>query len=166
MDIKVLHKLTYGLFLLCARENDKDNGCIINTVLQLSSNPLNIGYVVNKSNYTCEILKNKTTCSISILSQDADFELIKNFGFCSGRDTDKFKHFHDYKRLDNENVVLTKGLNSYLVLNIVQKIDLCSHILFIGLPVIAEVVSNAPSLTYDYYLSNIKPNAIKIEKNN
>ena len=33
MDKKSVYKLSYGLFVLTASEGDKDNGCIVNTVI-------------------------------------------------------------------------------------------------------------------------------------
>ena len=51
MDTKALFKIGYGLYALTAKDK-KDNGCIINTVMQVTSNPLQIAIAVNKRNYT------------------------------------------------------------------------------------------------------------------
>ena len=52
MDNSVMFSLTYGLFVVTAREGDKDNGCITNTAAQVTDTPLRISLTVNKSNYT------------------------------------------------------------------------------------------------------------------
>ena len=157
MDTKILQKLSYGLFVLCANQNGKDNGCIINTVVQFASDPLNISFAINKTNYTCKMVQETKKCTISILNEDATFDLFKNFGFCSGFDTDKFREFANYKRVANGNVVITKGTNAYISLDIKQQVDLGSHILFLGEPTDGEIFNEIPSATYAYYLKNIKP---------
>ena len=52
MDRKAMYKLSYGLFVLTAREDGKDNGCIINTAIQAASEPNQLSICVNKANYT------------------------------------------------------------------------------------------------------------------
>ena len=52
MDRKAMYKLSYGLFVLTAREDEKDNGCIINTAIQAASEPNQLSICVNKANYT------------------------------------------------------------------------------------------------------------------
>ena len=50
MDLKALYSLSYGIYLLTARENDFDNGCIINTAVQVASDPLKISIYVQDDN--------------------------------------------------------------------------------------------------------------------
>ena len=40
MDKMAMYRLSYGVFVLTARESDKDNGCIINTAIQAASAPI------------------------------------------------------------------------------------------------------------------------------
>ncbi len=157
MDTKVFQKISYGLFILTAHKDGKDNGCIINTAVQLATNPLNISFAANKANYTCKMIQETKKCTISIINEEADFELFKAFGFCSGIDTDKFKTFDDYKRTSNGTLAITKGTNSYICADIEKQIDLGSHILFICKPNETEILNNVPSATYAYYFENIKP---------
>ena len=58
MDKKAMYNLSYGLFVLTARQGDKDNGCIINTLMQLTSSPMQIAVTVNKANLTHDMIKN------------------------------------------------------------------------------------------------------------
>ena len=90
MDNKVMYSLSYGLFVLSARQGDKDNGCITNTAIQVTTDPNRIVIAVNKSNYTHDMVKETGRFTVSVLSEEAKFELFKRFGFQSGRDVDKF----------------------------------------------------------------------------
>ena len=89
MNPKTMFKLSYGLFVLTAKTT-KLNGCITNTAIQVTSEPNRISFAVNKANFTHDMLMESKEFTISILSEDADFELFKHFGFQSGRDVDKF----------------------------------------------------------------------------
>ena len=88
MDNKALYKLTYGLFLLTVRDGSKDNGCIINTAIQVANNPTRISIAVQKGNLTHDMVANSRKFNISSLSTDADFALFQRFGMQSGRDVD------------------------------------------------------------------------------
>ena len=88
---KAMYKLSYGLFVCTAVQGDKKNGCIINTAVQVASDPNTISIAVNKANYTHDMIKATMACNISVISKEATFDLFKHFGFQSGRDVDKFE---------------------------------------------------------------------------
>lgn len=157
MDAKAMYKLTYGLFVLTANHNEKDNGCIINTAIQVTSNPNRISIAVNKANLTHDMIMENRKLNVSILSQDASFELFKRFGFQSGRDVDKFAGFTGYKKALNDVNYITEGTNAYISAWVEQTVDLGTHTLFICAVTNMEVLSDTPSVTYEYYQSNIKP---------
>ncbi|MDD6808333.1 MAG: ferritin family protein [Oscillospiraceae bacterium] len=157
MDTKAMHKLTYGLFVLTAKENGKDNGCIINTAIQAASTPNQLSVCVNKSNYTHDIIKRTGEFTISVLSQNAKFDLFKHFGFQSGKDVDKFKDFSNCRRGENGIYYITEGTNAYISVKVSKTEDLGSHTMFIGEITDMEVLSSVPSVTYEYYSNNIKP---------
>ncbi len=164
MDNKVLFNIGYGLYVLTANEGEKDNGCIINTVMQVTSDPLQIAIAVNKKNYTNEMIQRTKKFNISILTESAKFEVFERFGFHSGRDTDKFADFVDTKRSPNGVLYITQNTNSYMSAYVKQEIDLGSHTLFIAQLVAAETLSEEPTVTYTYYQNNIKPKPQKTEK--
>ena len=157
MDKSVLFKIGYGLYVLTANENGKDNGCIINTVMQVTSEPLQIAIAVNKANYTNEMIQRTKKFNISVLSENSKFEIFKHFGFQSGRDCDKFSSFEDAKRSPNGLLYITKNTNSYMSAYVKQEIDLGTHTMFIGQLVAAETLDSTPTATYDFYQKNIKP---------
>ena len=93
--------------------------------------------------------------NISILSEEADFDLFRHFGFQSGRTVDKFDGFTDCRRSENGLYVVTRGTNGYISATVEQALDLGTHTLFIASVDDMEVLSPAPSATYAYYQSNI-----------
>ena len=157
MDKKAMYKLSYGLFLLTAKDEEKDNGCIINTAIQASSMPNQLSICVNKANLTHDMIVKTGKFTVSVISQDAGFDLFKHFGFQSGKDVDKFKNFEKCKRGENSIYYITEGTNAYISVNVSKTEDLGSHTMFIGEITDMEVLSETPSVTYDYYLKNIKP---------
>lgn len=157
MDKKAMYKLSYGLFVLTARDGEKDNGCIINTAIQAASEPNQLSICVNKANYTHDMIKRTGKFTVSVLSEQADFELFKHFGFQSGRDVDKFVDFTDCARGADGLFYITKGTNAYISVSVAKTVDLGSHTMFIGEITYMAVLSDAPSTTYEYYQNHIKP---------
>ena len=157
MDNKAMYKLSYGLFVLTAKDGDKANGCITNTAIQVASEPNQISFAINKANFTHDMVMKTKKCNISVISEKADFELFKHFGFQSGRDVDKFADFKDFAYSPNEVPYITKGTNAYFSIDVKQTVDLGSHTLFIGEPTAMEVLDATASATYSYYQENIKP---------
>lgn len=157
MDTKVLFNIGYGLYVLTANEGDKDNGCIINTVMQVTSDPLQIAIAVNKKNYTNEMILRTKKFNVSVLSENAKFEVFKHFGFQSGRDSDKFADYFQTKRSPNGVLYITEDTNSYMSAYVKQEIDLGTHTLFIAQLVEAENLSETQTVSYSFYQKNIKP---------
>ena len=157
MDMKAMYKLSYGLFVLTAKRREKDNGCITNTAIQVTSEPNRISIAVNKANYTHDMVLETGKFNVSIISEKADFDLFKHFGFQSGRDVDKFADFTDCARAENGIFYITKGTNAVISAEVEQCIDLGSHTLFIAKVTDLMVLDAASSATYEYYQNNIKP---------
>lgn len=166
MDIKALNNIVCGLFVLTAADGNRQNGCIINTVMQVTSTPVKISITVNKDNYTAEIIEKTGKFNVSCIDESADFSLFKRFGFLSGRDTDKFSDFSDYKMSSNGINYINRGTNAYLSANVVDKVDVGSHIMFIAEVTDTGVLSDVMSASYAYYHKNIKPKpqAVQAEK--
>ncbi len=157
MDMKAMYKLSYGLFVLTAREGEKDNGCITNTAIQAASDPNQMSVCINKLNYTHDMIRRTGVFTVSVLSQRAGFDLFRHFGFQSGRDVNKFETFDRYERGANGLCYITEGTNAYLSVKVTKTEDLGSHTMFLGEITDMEVLSDAPSATYEYYLNHIKP---------
>ena len=104
MDKKAIYKLSYGLFVLTAKEGEKDNGCIINPAIQAASTPNQLSICVNKANYTHDMIQRTGEFTVSVLAQDAKYELFQHFGFQSGREVDKFEKNPCCKYCGSKNV--------------------------------------------------------------
>ena len=164
MDKKAMYKLSYGLFVLTTKLGDKQNGCITNTAIQVTTDPNRIVFAVNKANYTHDMLMESKVFNISILSEDATFDVFKRFGFQSGKDVDKFADYAGpdsaeakYSVASNGVYYIKDGTNAYISGTVFHTIDLGSHTLFLCDVTDMEILSDASSATYEYYQKNIKP---------
>ena len=155
MDMNALFKLSYGLFVLSAKENGKDNGCIINTAMQLTDTPAQIAVAVNKQNYTHDMVKNTGIFNLSVLSQDAVFWVFQHYGFQSGRDVDKFANLPE-ARTQNGVRYVQGCTNAVISGKVVSTVDCGTHTLFIAEVTDAKILSEEPSVTYQYYFDHIK----------
>ena len=158
IDPKTVQKFSYGLFVLTAQADGKDNGCIINTAAQLTSTPNRINIAVNKANYTHDMILNTGVFNVSVLSQKASFDIFKRFGFASGKDTDKFAGYEgNVARSANGLLYVTEGTNAFMSAKVIDAYDYGTHTLFIAELTEAAVLNQDPSVTYAYYFDHIKP---------
>lgn len=164
MDKKAMYKLSYGLFVLTAKEGEKDNGCIINTAIQAASTPNQMSICVNKANYTHDMIMRTGEFTVSVISQRASFDLFKHFGFQTGREVNKFSDFTACDRGQNGIYYITEGTNAYISVKVAKTEDLGSHTMFIGEITDMEVLSGDASATYEYYMNYIKPKPQEVGK--
>ncbi len=157
MDKKAIYKISYGLYVVSAMKNSKFEGCVVNSVMQLTSNPLTIALSCVNANYTCEAIKESGKFALSILNENVDPFVIGNFGFQSGRDCFKWANV-PLEMFNNTPVV--KGSAGYLDCKVVSSTDMGSHTLFICEVVDAKDGIGKP-LTYEYYQENLKKAALK-----
>ena len=130
---RAMYAISYGLFVLTARQGERDNGCIINTAVQVTAQPNRATIAVNKGNLTHDMIQETGKFNLSVLSEEADFQLFKRFGFQSGRDSDKFGGTEDQvRRGENGLLYLTRGTNAWLSCRVVSHLDLGSHTLFLA----------------------------------
>lgn len=162
-DEKAMFRLSYGLYILTASEGDKDNGCIINTVTQVTAQPNQIVVAINKQNYTHGMILRTGQFNVSVLTTESRFETYKHWGFQSGANTDKLERI-EYRRTENGIVYIANECNAYLSARVVSVTDLGTHSLFLAEVTGAAVLSDNDSVTYDYYQKNIKETAKMEEK--
>jgi len=157
VDLAAMFKLPYGLFILTAREGNQDNGCVINTVTQVTEKPLWVSITVNKTNLTHDIIARTGEFNISILTESTPFRIFEQFGFHSGRDTDKFASCDFNDRTTNGIRYLPKHTNGVISAKVLSSVDCGTHSLFVADVIEAMVLSDEPSVTYQYYFDHIKP---------
>ncbi len=156
LDKTAMYKLGYGLYVLTARSGAAVNGCIVNTVIQVTGDPNRISVTVNKQNYTCGIIAEGGMFAVSVLSESVPFGVIHHFGFQRGREVDKLSG------ITTANTAvglpyLPSHTNAYIEGKVYDSIDLGSHIMFFADVTDCKTLSDEPSVTYDYYQKNIKP---------
>ena len=158
IDPTALFHIGYGLYVLTSRDCDgKDNGCIVNTVTQVTNTPNRVAVTVNKMNYSCDVIANTGVLNISTLTEDAPFQLFQHFGFQSGKDVDKFADFKHVQRSHNGLLFLDKYANAYISCRVIDKVDLQTHIMFICDVTECVRLSDKETMTYTYYQKNVKP---------
>ena len=155
LDGKAMFKLSYGLFVLTARDGAKDNGCIINTAAQLTSSPMRISITVNKANYTHDMIQKTGVFNVSILSESTPFSVFQQYGFQSGRTADKLSGKEP--RTENGVAYLAEHANAVISGKVISTVDCGTHTLFIADVTEAHVLSKEASATYAYYFEHIKP---------
>lgn len=156
MDEEILKKISYGLYIITAHKDGKDNGCVMDTAMQVASHPVMISASLNKNSLTCLMIQNTNRFTISIMDETADFDLFRRFGFQSGKDVDKFKDFDACKRVHGGTLAITSGTNAYISVDVTEKIDLGSHILFVGKPIDGDLLGTGQTMTYADYLKRVK----------
>lgn len=156
-DLTALFNIGYGLYVVTSRDGDKDNGLIVNTVTQLTNSPNRIGVAVNKANYSHEIIKKTGVLNVNCLSTEAPFSVFEQFGFHSGRDTDKFAGEEQILRSDNGVAFLSRYINSFMSLKVERYVDLDTHGMFVCTVTESRVIDKTPTMTYNYYQEKVKP---------
>ena len=155
-DLTALFRIGYGLYVVTSNDGTKDNGLIVNTVTQVTNTPNRIAVTINKENYSHHVIKQTGIMNVNCLSTEAPFKVFENFGFRSGRNTDKFADCTPI-RTDNGLVMLPHYINAMMSLKVVQYVDLGTHGMFICDVTEARVLSDLPTMTYSYYQEKVKP---------
>ncbi len=150
MDPKALHKISYGLYIVASKKGDRLNGQIANTAFQISNDPPTIAVSINKQNLTNEYIRDSKVFAVSVLAQEAPLALIGQFGFKSGRETDKFAGV-SYRLTPGGVPYVTGHTLAWLEAEVIQEVDAGTHNIFIGKVRAAEVLKEGIPMTYAYY---------------
>lgn len=158
-----LFNIGYGLYIVTAKEGDKDNACIVNAVTQLTDKKLRVAVTINKANLTHDMVKRTGVMNVNCLTEDTPFAIFEYFGFQSGRDVEKFVS-PNLHRSENGLVIQPNYSNSFFSLKVENEVDLDTHSLFICEVTEAKVLCDKPTMTYAYYHKNVKPKPQKKSK--
>ena len=150
MNLEALHKLGYGMYVVSSRKGDKLNAQTANTVFQITSEPPTVAVSINKNNLTHEFIKDSKVFAVSILCEDTPLSFIGNFGFKSGKDTDKLEGIN-YKMGETQAPIILDNAVAYLEAKVIKEVDVGTHTIFIGEIVNADVISQEVCMTYDHY---------------
>ena len=155
-DLSALFNIGYGLYVVTSNDGRRDNGLIVNTVTQVTNTPNRVAVTINKENYSHHVIKQTGKMNVCCLTEDAPFKVFEVFGFTSGRNVDKFAGC-DVLRSDNGLVFLPRYINSFMSLKVNEYVDLDTHGMFICEITEARVISERETMTYTYYMDNVKP---------
>lgn len=155
MNQTAFYKLTYGLYIISTKLGEKDYGCVVNTLAQVTASPAKMSVAINKEGATAKAIQKSGKFVGTVLTETADMNLIGAFGFRTSEEYDKFGAFDT--ALDPNGIkYVTEHTAAYFSCDVCQTIDLGSHILFIGEVVEADNLLAEPVMTYAYYHSVIK----------
>ena len=156
VDPTALFRIGYGLYVVTSNDGKKDNGLIVNTVIQLTDQPNRVAVNINKENYSHHVIKQTGVMNVNCLSVEAPFQVFENFGFQSGRQADKFAGW-ETPRSEHGLVIRPKYINAFMSLKVEQYVDLGTHGMFICSVAEARVINKKDTMTYTYYQENVKP---------
>ena len=74
-----LFRISYGLYVVTCKDSaGKDNGLVVNTVVQLTSSPLQVAVTINKQSYSHGLIKESGVMNVSCLDESAPFSLLRS----------------------------------------------------------------------------------------
>ena len=155
MDRKAFRDLSYGLYVVTSKDGEKMNGQIVNTVIQVTSDPPRVAVIINKENLTHEFISRSKMFAVSVLEESAPMSFFGPFGFRSGRDFDKMGRVK-YRKGVTGCPLMTEHTLSVLEAEVFNQIDLGSHTIFVADVVSSEVLKPGRPLTYLYYHEHLK----------
>ena len=156
INTNALFNISYGLYVVTSNDGKKHNGLIVNTVMQVTDTPNRVAVCINKVNYSHDVIKKTGIMNVNCLTESTPFEVFKQFGFQSGKDTEKFAG-EEVKTSENGLALLKENINAFISLKVTDYIDLDTHGLFVCEVTESEIVSDEKAVTYTYYQNHIKP---------
>ena len=158
MDKRVTRNLSYGVYIVTSKDNDRNIGCVANSIMQVTSNPSTIAISINHDNYTNKIIKETKQIGISILKETSDPKIIGTFGFKTSKDTDKFSEIN-FKEING--IPVLEDTCGYIICKIIDSMETETHTVFLGEVLEADDYSNEKPMTYKYYHENLKGSSPK-----
>jgi flavin reductase (DIM6/NTAB) family NADH-FMN oxidoreductase RutF len=155
LDRGPLHRLTYGMYIVTAREGDRINGQVSNTVFQAASDPPIVSVCINRQNVTHGMIERSGAFSVSVLDVSAPFTLISLFGFRHGGQVDKFAEI-PHRSGANGAPIVTVSTNAYFEALVIGSVEAVTHTLFLGQVQEAGALGAGDSMTYDHYRTVLK----------
>ena len=166
MNEKALFQIGYGLYLVAANENGKDNACIVNTVMQVTQNPIRLLVSISNQNLTHDMIENSGKMTISVLTEKTPFSVYSHFGYQSGKKVNKFEDFEDVTRCANGCYRLNRNSSAYFCGTVSESFVLDTHTMFLVEVTDADIVSSEAPVTYDFYQKYVKqPYKPTVKKN-
>lgn len=161
MNKNVFRNLSYGVYVVSTLDGKRNTGCVANSIMQITSSPASVAVSMNHDNYTNSCIQNTGKFAVSILSELSAPSLIGQFGFQSGKDTDKFDGIDFSVR---EGLPVLNDCCGYLVCKVIDKMETSSHTVFLGEVIDGDTIGGAPAMTYAYYHNVVKGKSPKTRR--
>ncbi|MFH0976277.1 MAG: flavin reductase family protein [Spirochaetota bacterium] len=159
-DSRSLQTLSSGLYIISSKDKDRINGQLVNTVIQVTSDPARLAVIINRKNLTHEFISASKVFTAMVIAETAPMTFFGPFGFRTGRDFDKFANAK-YKKGITGCPVLLENILSYLEVEVSEHLDVETHTIFVGKIVACEVLAEGTPLTYHYYHKVLKGKSSK-----
>ncbi|WP_343252999.1 flavin reductase family protein [Ligaoa zhengdingensis] len=150
LDITALFQLSYGIYLITAHDGDKNAGCLVNTVFQITAEPVRVAVSVSKQNQTHEFIRAGGTVAVNVVGEDCPSPLLGKFGYRTGREIDKFADLNCRKD-PNGDVYIDEGILTQFSCKVIDEVDMDTHTIFICDVTDSNVVRQGQPMTYQYY---------------
>lgn len=161
MDKSVLWQLSYGMYAIGTLDGKRPTGCIVNTVIQITSEDPVIAVSMNKDNFTYEAIRKTGRFAVSILSEHTSPNVIAKLGFSSGRDTDKFAgNLFGWELWDGLPVVQEEAAG-YMTAEVIAMQEVETHYIILARVRDAKKGADHAPMTYKYYHDVVKGKAPK-----
>ncbi|MEE0265664.1 MAG: flavin reductase [Acutalibacteraceae bacterium] len=157
MNNSIFRKLSYGMYAIGVKSEEKLSACIVNTVFQISSKPAVIAVSVNNTCYTAQQIEKTGEFAVTVLNTDTPRSVFTALGFASGFDKDKLADV-PHTVVDNLPVI-TQGRCGYLICKVINKVAVHTHTVYFAEVVATSEETDGEPMTYDYYHKVIKGSA-------
>ncbi|AFM40738.1 conserved protein of DIM6/NTAB family [Desulfosporosinus acidiphilus SJ4] len=147
---QALYKISYGLYIITAQAEGRDNGQCANTCFQVTSDPARIAIGINKGNYTHELIQKSSIFGVSVLSQTGH-DYARKFGYRSGREVDKFEGVAVHR--GELGVLLLDDVLTTMEAKVIGQLDAGTHTLFLADVIAAELLQEGEPMTYAFFRS-------------
>ena len=153
MNKSALYNLSYGVYVITTWADGKPTGCTANSAVQITSSPATVAVSINHDNFTNECINKTGFFAVNILGEHCDPLVIGNFGFKSGRDSNKFA---DYDPLIKSMMPIVPKASGYITCKVIDKMETSTHTVFLGEVTDADILNDDTPMTYAYYHNVIK----------
>ncbi len=152
---EVFNQLSYGLYVVTSKLGDRLNGQLVNTVIQVTSDPPRVAVIINKNNLTHEFIMESRIFGATVLEQSTPMIFIGLFGFKTGRNVDKLSQVNYVTGVTGCPLVTEHAL-SVLEARVISSVDVGTHTLFVGDVLSSDVLEQGQPLTYEFYRTHLK----------
>ncbi|MCD6136454.1 flavin reductase [Candidatus Bipolaricaulota bacterium] len=155
---QALFEVTHGLYVLTAVRGGRNNGQCLDAAMQITNAPPRITIGVGKKSLTHEMIVETGKFVLNALDREDlnASEIVRRFGFQSGRDVDKFEDF-PYETGEN-GIPILPGAKAFYECTVLREftVDLGTHTLFVASVDRAGTKEDGDPLTYNEYRKSMR----------